>query len=96
MLVADFQNNRAGETHFVDQLLVKGTLIKGFDFYQALGHPYARALYIMFLVGEVHPFPDGNGRVARVMMNAELVKQQQTKIIIPPFIGRIMDWLYES
>jgi hypothetical protein len=77
------KNNRAGETHFVDQLLVKGTLIKGFDFYQALIHPFARAIYIMFLVSEVHPFLDGNGRVARVMMNAELVKQQQTKIIIP-------------
>jgi hypothetical protein len=77
------KNNRAGETHFVDQMLVKGTLIKGFDFYQALGHPFARAIYIMFLVSEVHPFLDGNGRVARVMLNAELVKQQQTKIIIP-------------
>jgi len=33
------KNNRAGETHFVDQLLVKGTLIKGFDFYRALIHP---------------------------------------------------------
>lgn len=30
------KNNRAGETHFVDHTLVKGTLIKGFDFYQAL------------------------------------------------------------
>ena len=37
----------------------------------------------MFLVSEVHPFLDGNGRIARVMMNAELVKQGQTKIIIP-------------
>ena len=77
------KNNHAGETHFVDQLLVKGTLIKGFDFYQALSHSFARAIYIMFLVSEVHPFLDGNGRVARVMMNAELFRQQQTKIIIP-------------
>ena len=37
----------------------------------------------MFLVSEVHPFLDGNGRIARVMMNAELVKQGQSKIIIP-------------
>ena len=77
------KNNRAGETHFVDHTLVKGTLIKGFDFYQALTHPFAKAAYIMFLVSEVHPFLDGNGRIARVMMNAELVKQGQTKIIIP-------------
>lgn len=37
----------------------------------------------MFLISEVHPFLDGNGRTARVMMNAELVKHGQTKIIIP-------------
>jgi Fic family protein len=77
------KNNRAGETHFVDHTLVKGTLIKGYDYYQALIHPFAKAIYIMFLVSEVHPFLDGNGRIARVMMNAELVKQGQSKIIIP-------------
>ncbi|MEO5889158.1 MAG: Fic family protein [Ferruginibacter sp.] len=77
------KNNRAGETHFVDHKLVKGTLIKGFDFYQALTDPFARAAYMMFLISEVHPFLDGNGRTARVMMNAELVKQGQSKIIIP-------------
>jgi Fic family protein len=77
------KNNRAGETYFVDHTLVKGTLIKGFDYYQALLHPFAKAIYMMFLVSEVHPFLDGNGRIARVMMNAELVKNSQTKIIIP-------------
>ena len=77
------KNNRAGETYFVDHTLVKGTLIKGFDFYQALTAPFAKAAYMMFLVSEVHPFLDGNGRIARVMMNAELVKQGQSKIIIP-------------
>lgn len=77
------KNNRAGETYFVDHTLVKGTLKKGFDYYQALTHPFAKAIYIMFLVSEVHPFLDGNGRIARVMMNAELVKGGQTKIIIP-------------
>ena len=35
------------------------------------------------MISEVHPFPDGNGRTARVMMNAELVKHGQSKIIIP-------------
>lgn len=77
------KNNRAGETYFVDHTLVKGTLIKGFDWYQALTHPFAKAIYLMFLVSEVHPFLDGNGRIARVMMNSELVKENQTKIIIP-------------
>lgn len=38
---------------------------------------------MMFVLSEVHPFLDGNGRIARVMMNAELVKGGQSKIIIP-------------
>jgi fido (protein-threonine AMPylation protein) len=77
------KNNRAGETFFVDFELVKGTLIKGLDFYKALSDPFAKAAYMMFLVSEIHPFLDGNGRIARVMMNAELVKAEQTRIIIP-------------
>jgi fido (protein-threonine AMPylation protein) len=44
---------------------------------------FERAVYMMFLVSEVHPFDDGNGRVARVMMNAELVGGRQSRIIIP-------------
>ena len=77
------KNNFAGQTAFVAYELVRGTLIKGFDFYQTLRHPFAKAAYIMFVVSEVHPFLDGNGRIARVMMNAELVKAGQAKIIIP-------------
>ena len=76
-------NNRAGSTEFVDHTLVRGTLIKGFDYYLNLQHPFAKAIYLKFLITEVHPFLDGNGRIARVMMNAELVKAEQTRIIIP-------------
>ena len=77
------KNNKVGETHFVDHSLVKGTLIKGFDYYKILTEPFAKAAYMMFMVSEVHPFLDGNGRIARVMMNAELVKSKQTRILIP-------------
>jgi fido (protein-threonine AMPylation protein) len=77
------KNNRAGNTHFVDFKLVRGTLTRGFDFYKILNSPFARAAYMMFLVSEVHPFEDGNGRIARIMMNAELVNKNQSKIIIP-------------
>lgn len=77
------KNNFAGSTAFVDFNLVKGTLIKSFDLYNALTHPFSKAAYIMFVMSEVHPFLDGNGRIARVMMNAELVKEGQSKIIIP-------------
>ena len=38
---------------------------------------------MMFLVSEVHPFVDGNGRAARIMMNAELVAEDEQRIIIP-------------
>jgi Fic family protein len=77
------KNNFAGSTTFVDYNLVKGTLIQCFDFYKALDHPFSKATYMMFVLSEVHPFLDGNGRIARVMMNAELVKAGQSKIIIP-------------
>ena len=77
------KNNFAGSTSFVDYNLVKGTLIQSFDLYKALEHPFSRAAYMMFVLSEVHPFLDGNGRIARVMMNAELVKSEQSKIIIP-------------
>lgn len=77
------KNNFAGSTAFVDYNLVRGTLIQSYDFYRGLVHPFAKAVYIKFVMSEVHPFLDGNGRIARVMMNAELVKAGQSKIIIP-------------
>ena len=77
------RNNRAGNTVFVDWNLVEGTLVRGYEIYQALTHPFKRAAFMLFLVSEVHPFIDGNGRVARIMMNAELVAGGQVKILIP-------------
>ena len=77
------ENNYAGNTAFVDFSLILGTITKSFDFYQALRSPFARAAYIMFIISEIHPFSDGNGRIARIMMNAELVNASQCKIIIP-------------
>lgn len=77
------KNNRAGNTEFVDYHLVKGTLNYGFKYYAALRDPFARAIFMMFMISEVHPFNDGNGRISRIMMNAELVKAEQTRIIVP-------------
>ena len=76
-------NNRAGNTEFVDVKLVQGTLEVGFDYYTALSSPLAKAIYMMFLISETHPFNDGNGRTARVMMNAELFRAGEAKIIVP-------------
>lgn len=75
--------NRAGSTLFVAPELVGGTLAKGFEIYRGLTNPLHRAIFMMFLVLEVHPFADGNGRVARVMMNAELVAAGECRIIVP-------------
>ncbi|WP_420616404.1 Fic family protein [Candidatus Palauibacter sp.] len=77
------RQNRAGQTIFVAPELVPGTLEQGFDLYHSLESPFERAAYMMFLVSEVHPFEDGNGRVARVMMNAELVAGGEERIVIP-------------
>lgn len=75
--------NRAGSTFFVAPDLVEGTLRKGFKWFQSLDTPFQKAVYMMFLVAEVHPFIDGNGRCGRIMMNAELVTAHQARIIIP-------------
>ena len=81
--VFKMRNNRAGQTEFVDCQLVKGTLSQGFKYYSALTDPFARAIFMMFMISEVHPFNDGNGRIARVMMNAEFVRADQSRIIVP-------------
>ncbi len=77
------RRNQAGMTQFVDPDMVAGTLEKGFEIYQGIHAPLHRAIFMMFLVSEVHPFTDGNGRAARIMMNAELVAAGEQKIIIP-------------
>lgn len=76
-------DNRAGSLIFVAPNLVEGTLVQGFELYQSLETAFARAVFMMFLVSEVHPFVDGNGRVARIMMNAELVAVGEQRILIP-------------
>ena len=75
--------NQAGNTLFVDPSLVPGTLREGFARVRALEDPFARALMTMFVVSEVHPFQDGNGRTARLAMNAELSAEGLSRIIIP-------------
>jgi len=77
------RENRAGSTIFVSWELVPGTLRRGFDLGARLTSPMARAIYMMFLTAEIHPFTDGNGRLARVMMNAELESAAEVPIVIP-------------
>lgn len=75
--------NRAGSAHFVAPELVRGTLRQGFDLARSLTEGFARALYFMFLVAEVHPFRDGNGRIARIFLNAEVTRAGLARIIVP-------------
>ena len=77
------ERNQAGATMFVAPDLVVGTLSKGDEFSRLLPTAFQRAVFIAFLVTEVHPFADGNGRIARVMMNAELHQAGEHRIIIP-------------
>ena len=77
------RDNRAGNTHFVAFDRVRGTLKRGFDMSRAMRHPFARAVFILFVTSEVHPFADGNGRISRIMMNAELTAARRAKVIVP-------------
>ncbi len=75
--------NQAGSSIFVSPELVHGTLIEGFERVRALTDPVAQALMTMFIISEVHPFTDGNGRTARIAMNAYLTDACLSRIIIP-------------
>lgn len=75
--------NRAGQTWFVDPHMVRGTLIEGSLLARSIPEGLARAIFYSFLLTEVHPFNDGNGRIARLVMNAELSRVGEARIIIP-------------
>jgi Fic/DOC family len=75
--------NRAGNTEFVSPTRVTGTLARGFEHFLALEAGFPRAVFVMFLVAEVHPFADGNGRVARALANAELTASGEQRLMIP-------------
>jgi hypothetical protein len=75
--------NRVGTREFVGPELVRGTLRQAFAVGQHLAQPVARGAYLMFVVAEVHPFNDGNGRLARLFLNAELTAGGCGRLIVP-------------
>ena len=77
------ERNQAGSDVFVDPELVEGTLIEGFKVGRNLLPGFPRAVFQLFLVSEVHPFVDGNGRLARAAMCAELSAVQESRILVP-------------
>jgi len=77
------KNNQAGGYVFVARELVVGTLEQAHSRALSLTPGIARAIYWLFTIAEIHPFSDGNGRIARVFANAELSAVGLTRIIIP-------------
>jgi len=75
--------NQAGASLFVQPDLVRGTLRKGFELICASPLPESRAALAKFVVSEIHPFADGNGRVSRLLMNLILSEAGLSRIVIP-------------
>ena len=75
--------NYAGTTQFVQPAYVRGTLQEGSRLALSVPEGLARAIFYAFLVSETHPFDDGNGRMSRLTMNAELSRLGLCRIIIP-------------
>lgn len=75
--------NQAGSYVFVAPTLVEGTLSEGYKRLVDLPPGFARGAFALFLVSEVHPYDDGNGRVARAAMCAELTAVDQARMVIP-------------
>jgi len=77
------QSNQAGSYVFVAPTLVEGTLVEGFKRLVDLPPGFPRAAFALFLITEVHPYDDGNGRVARAALCAELTAIGQSRIVVP-------------
>ena len=76
-------NNEFGSRVFVAPDLAPETLARGWPASRDLPSATARAFYVLFLIAEVHPFNDGNGRISRLSMNAELEASGQARLVIP-------------
>ncbi|NOX30191.1 MAG: cell filamentation protein Fic [Actinobacteria bacterium] len=85
MRPGEFKNHQhqAGGTTFVAPDLVRGTLERGYSLLNSLHTPTQRGTFVAFLVAEVHPFDDGNGRLARAVMNSEFVAGEEQRAIVP-------------
>jgi hypothetical protein len=77
------KNNEFGARVFVAPELVEETLARAWPAIGELRSATARALYALFLIAEVHPFNDGNGRISRLALNAELEAAGQARLILP-------------
>ena len=77
------RNNEVGSRVFVRPELVGETIVRGWQSGRDLSSATARAFFMLFVVSEVHPFQDGNGRISRLSMNAVLEDAGLTRLILP-------------
>jgi Fic family protein len=77
------RRNYAGGYAFVEPELVVGTLRQGFDVFSSVTDPMQRAVALMLLITECHPFDDVNGRLALIISNGVLTAAGQVRIVIP-------------
>lgn len=75
--------NYAGTTQFIDPAMVRGTFEVCSEIALTIPEGLSRAIFYGFLISDIHPFDDGNGRISRLMMNAELSRVGLNRIIIP-------------
>jgi hypothetical protein len=77
------RSNPASSTFFVLPERVEGTLCNAWPLFATMELPMQRALRAMFVVSGAHPFQDGNGHTARLLMNSFLSSARQGRIIVP-------------
>lgn len=77
------RNNEVGSRVFVRPELVSETIARGWQSGRDLSSATARAFFMLFVIAEVHPFKDGNGRISRLEMNAVLEEAGLTRLILP-------------
>jgi len=58
-------------------------------------HPGVRAVLGRWLFGYIHPYPDGNGRMARFVMNAMLASGGYPWTVTA-FIGERVRWSMQN
>jgi len=75
--------NYVAGVEFVVHEKVEGTLTRALSHTNDVPAGLARAVYVMVVIAEIHPFLDGNGRAARLMMNAELSAEGLCRIVVP-------------
>jgi len=51
-------------------------------------------MFVHYMLSDVHPFTDGNGRIARIMMTKELAASGLSRIVVPTiFLDDYIDGL---